>query len=127
MTIHAKDRFVSSNIADVILRYSLPMVGAIIALLSYDLLESSLLAQSTTETLTALGFTIPITTAMTAIAVATSIHCHNRVIKSTCLAQNELKQTISSSLTSSFFVIFSIALVGLILGPSLLKLMGNSN
>ena len=85
------------------------------------------MAQSSAETLTALGFTLPITTAMVAIAIGTSIRCNNKVIKSACLEPEKLSQTITSSLTTSSLTISSIAILGLMLGPTLLSLLGNDN
>jgi Na+-driven multidrug efflux pump len=119
--------FIDDKIPHVIWRYSFPMVGAILALLFYDLLESSLLALSSADTLTALGFTLPVTTAMTAIAIGTSIRCNNKVVKLACLQQEQVAKTITASLTSASFIILMFTLLGLLFGDSLLGLLGNND
>ncbi len=105
-----KNWFMQEKIAKVIWHSTWPMFGAILALLAYDLLESSLLALNGEQALTALGFTLPITTAITAIAIGMSIITNNKVIKYACLHSHELaKSVVISLLQASFFIIlFSV-------------------
>lgn len=123
----AKSCFTDDTISKVIWRYSLPMFAAVVALLGYDLLESSLLAQNSLNTLTALGFTLPITISMTAIAIGTSIRCSNKAIKFACLNQPLLKQTISTALITSTMLIVSFAAVAAIFSQELLNVLGNQS
>ena len=126
MTSKINNCFIEAKMSQVIWRYTLPMFGAILALLAYDLLEASLLAQNSTEILTSLGFTVPITTAMTALAIGTSIRCNNKVVKFACIANAKLNETITSSLVISAIIILSFSFLALIFGDDLLTLLGNN-
>ena len=121
------NKFIQDNIAVVIWRCTYPMIGAVLALFAYDLLESSLLALSSTDTLAALGFTLPITTAMTALAVGTSISCNNKAVKTACLDKNKLNRTITTSLIISSIVILFFTLLALAFGQNILELLGYNN
>jgi Na+-driven multidrug efflux pump len=81
MTVKEHSFLIDGKISTAIWRNSQPMLVAILLLLIYELLESSLIALGSTANLTAFGFTVPITAAMTAFAVGTSIRCNNKVIK----------------------------------------------
>ena len=61
-----------------------------ILLLMYELFESGIIMLRSTATLIAFGFTVPITTAMIALAVGTSIRCNNKIVNSACLEKNNL-------------------------------------
>ncbi len=100
-----KNWFTQEKISKVIWQSTLPMFGAILALLAYDLLESSLLALNGEQALTALGFTLPITTAITAIAIGMSIITNNKVVKYACLHGDELAKSIVISLLQACFFI----------------------
>lgn len=68
-------------IAQVLARQTLPMLAAIFMLFAYDVLESQLLSKVSLEVLTVLGFTVPVTTAMTAYAIAMTITTNTAVTK----------------------------------------------
>jgi len=126
MTDKLNNCFIEGKMSQVIWRYTLPMFGAILALLAYDLLESSLLAQNSAEILTSLGFTLPITTAMMALAIGTSIRCNNKVVKYACVANAKLNETIVNSLVISALIIVSSSMIALFLADDLLRLLGNN-
>ena len=125
--IKKNNKFIVDNITTVIWRCTYPMIGAVLALLAYDLLESSLLALSSADTLAALGFTLPITTAMTALAIGTSICCNNNAVKIACLEKNKLNETITTSLVISSIIILAFTLFALIFGQNILELLGYDN
>ncbi|QBG37641.1 MATE family efflux transporter [Litorilituus sediminis] len=127
MTSQAYQRLLSDSLITLIWRNSFPMIGAILALFSYDLLESSLMALSDANTLTALGFTLPITTAMTAFAIATSISCNNTAVKSACQQGKCLSLAISRSLVKANVAIIIFTLLLLACSGLLLNLLGNSS
>ncbi|WP_286267393.1 MATE family efflux transporter [Thalassotalea atypica] len=103
------------------------MLGAILALLCYDLFESSLLALSGVNTLAALGFTIPLTTAMTAIAIGLSIRTNNKVVKSGCLERSNVNNVITTSLLMSVLIVGFLALFAYASNAQLLALMGSES
>lgn len=104
----SKNWLVEDNIPSIVWQTTLPMFGAIFALLAYDLLESSLIALSGSQVLTALGFTLPITIAMTAVVIGMSIITNNRIVKSACLKEEKLAQDIVLSLLQvSFFIVIA--------------------
>jgi Na+-driven multidrug efflux pump len=103
------------------------MLMAVLLLLMYELLESALIALSSTATLTAFGFTVPITAAMTALAVGTSIRCNNKVVKTACLEKNDVSDTISQALVFSGLTLAVMALLALAMSDQLLHLLGNDS
>jgi len=119
--------FNNNKLGPLIWKTSLPMFGAILALLAYDLFESSLLALSGVNTLAAIGFTLPLTTAMTAIAIGLSIRSNNKVVKSDCLDKANLACVISTSLIMSVLIVSLVALGAYVSNHQLLSLMGNAN
>jgi Na+-driven multidrug efflux pump len=119
--------FNTNKLSHLIWKTSLPMIGAILALLLYDLFESSLLALSGADTLTALGFTLPLTAAMTAIAIGLSIRSNNKVIKSACLDKLNLANTMTTSLIMSVLIVSSFALFAYVGNQQLLSLLGISH
>lgn len=127
MTVRNHVSLLEGNISSVIWRNSQPMFMAILLLLMYELLESGLIALSSTATLTAFGFTVPITAAMTAFAVGTSIRCNNKVIKAACIEKNNLSNTISQALIFSGLTLLIIAILTLAMSDQLLQLLGNNN
>ena len=120
-----KNWFTQEKISKVIWQSTLPMFGAILALLAYDLLESSLLALNGEQALTALGFTLPITTAITAIAIGMSIITNNKVVKYACLHSDELAKSIVISLIQACFFIGSFAIIFYLVNEQVLMLLGN--
>ena len=127
MTEKISPSLLEGNISSTIWRNTQPMFMAILLLLMYELLESGLIALSSTATLTALGFTVPITAAITALAVGTSIRCNNVVVKSACLKKNNLGECISYSLIYSSLTLITLAALGYIFSEQLLQLLGNSS
>jgi Na+-driven multidrug efflux pump len=121
-----KNWFTQEKISKVIWQSTLPMFGAILALLAYDLLESSLLAFNGEQALTALGFTLPITTAITAIAIGMSVITNNKVVKYACLHSNELAKTVVVSLLQASFFTLILAIIFYLANEQLLALLGNS-
>ena len=119
--------FNTNKLSHLIWKTSVPMVGAILALLLYDLFESSLLALSGDDTLTALGFTLPLTAAMTAIAIGLSIRSNNKVVKSACLNKSNLTNTITTSLLMSVLIVSLFALLSYACNQQLLSLLGLSH
>jgi len=127
MTVKNHVSIVEGKISSLIWRNSQPMLMAILLLLMYELLESGLIALSSTATLTAFGFTVPITAAMTALAVGTSIRCNNKVVKTACLKKDNLSTTISQALLLSGFFLVVMSLVAFSFSEQLLQLLGNNN
>jgi len=117
--------FNNNKIGQLIWKTSFPMFGAILALLLYDLFESSLLALSGVNTLAAIGFTLPLTTAMTAIVIGLSIRSNNKVVKSDCLDKANLASVITTSLLMSVLVVFVFAICAYLSNQQLLSLLGN--
>ena len=101
------------------------MITAILLLFIYELLESTLIALTSTKVLTALGFTVPITAAMTALAVGTSIRCNNIVVKSLCLNKKSISITTSYSLVLSTLIISGLALICYSFSEQILVTLGN--
>ena len=65
----------------VLTRMASPMLAAIFLLFAYDVLESQLLSNISLEALTALGFSVPVTTAMSAFAIAMTITTNTTVTR----------------------------------------------
>lgn len=127
MTVKDHTSLLEGKISSIIWRNSQPMFMAILLLLMYELLESGLIALSSTATLTAFGFTVPITAAMTALAVGTSIRCNNKVVKSACLEKNNLGRNISQTLIISALTLVIFTILALVFSEQLLHLLGNNN
>ncbi|MFT5757592.1 MAG: Na+-driven multidrug efflux pump [Alteromonadaceae bacterium] len=122
-----KNWFTHGKIHQVIWKSSMPMVGAILALFAYDLLESSLLALNGEHLLTALGFTLPITTALAAIAIGTSIRTNNKVVKFACLHKDKLANVIATSIIISVIVIAFLSIIFYLMNDYLLALLGSQS
>jgi Na+-driven multidrug efflux pump len=88
------------------------MLLAIFLLFSYDVLESQLLSQISLEALTALGFTVPVTTAMAAFAIAITITTNTAVTKT--LSQN-IADT-STVVVNALIIAIAISLLLSVLG-----------
>ena len=127
MTICNSQPFVTEPEAKVIWRSSIPMIGAILALFAYDLLESSLLAFQSEDVLTAFGFTLPITAAMTALAIGLSIRTNNKVVHSNCKNKQQLASGVSQSLTSGVLTVALVSLLFFLFSHQLLQLTGSLN
>ncbi|MCJ8296607.1 MAG: MATE family efflux transporter [Colwellia sp.] len=127
MTVKDHTSLLEGKISSTIWRNSQPMFMAILLLLMYELLESGLIALGSTATLTAFGFTVPITAAMTALAVGTSIRCNNKVVKSACLESNNLSHNISLTLLTSGLTLLIFTILALIFSDQLLQVLGNNH
>jgi Na+-driven multidrug efflux pump len=117
--------FNKNKLGPLIWKTSLPMFGAILALLLYDLFESSLLALSGVDTLSAIGFTLPLTTAMTAIVIGLSIRSNNKVVKAGCLDKSNISCVITTSLIISVIIVCLFTLLFYTNNEQLLALLGN--
>lgn len=120
-----KNWIAEEKIPKVIVYSTLPMITAILALFAYDLLESSLLAFNGEDVLTALGFTLPITTAVTAIAIGMSIITNNKIVKVSCLQGHQLSNAISSSLLQATFFIALFSLVFCFFNEAIFSFLGS--
>ncbi|KGJ95235.1 MATE family efflux transporter [Colwellia psychrerythraea] len=127
MTVKNHTSLVEGKISSTIWRNSQPMFMAILLLLMYELLESGLIALSSTATLTAFGFTVPITAAMTALAVGTSIRCNNKAVKSACLDRDNISLSVSQALFTSGLILLTMTILALTFSEHLLQLLGNNN
>jgi len=119
--------FNNNKLGPLIWKTSFPMLGAILALLLYDLLESSLLALSGVDTLSAIGFTLPLTTAMTAIVIGLSIRSNNKVVKADCLNKSTIASVITTSLLSTIIIVCLFAVCAYASSQQLLSLLGNEH
>lgn len=127
MTVKNHESLLEGKITSTIWRNSQPMLMAILLLLMYELLESGLIALSSAATLTAFGFTVPITAAMTALTVGTSIRCNNNVVKSACLDKQGLGLNVSQSLVISGLILFTLSILALIFSEQVLESLGNNS
>ena len=127
MTSCNSQPFVSQPVGQLLWRNSLPMVGAILALFAFDLLESSLLAFQSEHVLTAFGFTLPITAAMIALAIGLSIRSNNKVVHCNCVNKAALNQEVSNSLSKSALIVAVFSLVFYFANDALLLLTGNAS
>ena len=127
MTVKDHTSLLEGKISSVIWRNSQPMFMAILLLLMYELLESGLIALTSTATLTAFGFTVPITAAMTALAVGTSIRCNNQAVKSACIDKENISLSISQVLLSSALKLLLVTILALTFSEQLLQLLGNDD
>jgi len=121
-----KSQFTNDKLTHVIWRHSFPMFSAILALFAYDLLESSLVALSGAHSLASLGYTLPITAAMTALSIGISIKSNNQVVKHACLAPEKLANIIINLIASAAVAIFLFSLIAMFTGNSLLSMLGNN-
>ena len=116
-----------SKIPSIIWHNSHPMVIAIIMLFMYELIESTLVALHSAQTLTAYGFTLPITAAMTALAIGTSIRCNNKVVKVACHNKQAISKTITLCLVLSTIIISLLSVLMLSLSDQTLNLLGSTH
>lgn len=126
MAVCNSQSFIHADPSNLIFKNSLPMVGAILALLAYDLLESSLLAAQPQHVLTSFGFTLPITAAMTALAIALSIRTNNKIIRQNCIDKQQVPLEISNCLLKNSLIVFLFSLLFYFNQEALLLLTGNS-
>ena len=103
---------------------TLPLLPAIFLLVSFDLLESFLVAQSGTVALAALAFSAPLTITIAAIAIATSITTNNWICKNISVDKSRLKGNIVAALLSTSVIVLLISLFFFICSPWILELLG---
>jgi len=127
MTASNSQLFTQQTPAKLLWHYSVPMVGAILALFAYDLLESALMAFQSEAGLAAFGFTLPITAAMTAMAIGLSIRSNNKIVHRNCTAPDQLPREISNALTLAVIITTLVSIVFLVFNSELLVITGNAN
>ena len=127
MSAIENSKLLEGSLSATIWRNSQPMFIAIVMLLMYELLESGLIALQSAETLIAFGFTVPITAAMTALAVGTSIRCNNKVVKSSCSRDSCTAKTTSVAVLGSVLILLAFSVVALLFSQSILSLLGNNS
>lgn len=127
MTVCNSQSFISEQPVKLLLRTTAPMFGAILALLAYDLLESTLLAFQHENVLVSFGFTLPITAAMTALAIGLSIRANNKVVHRNCTDNGSLTQEISNTLVKNTVIVLFFAVVFFVFSKQLLFVTGNAN
>ena len=108
----------------VLLRVSYPMLGAIFLLFAYDVLEAQLLSQISLEAITALGFTIPVTTAMAAFAIAMTITTNTSVTKAISKHQHRAEPLIINSLVVAILTSIIFATLGYAFNQTIFEFLG---
>lgn len=108
----------------VLIRHTLPMLPAIFLLFAYDVLESQLLSTVSLEVLTALGFTVPVTTAMTAFAVAMTITTNNQVTKVLSRNKNAVPLVLLNCLVVAVLLSIVFAVSGFALNQHIFDFLG---
>lgn len=91
---------INTPVSGLLWKMTLPLIPAMILLLTYDVLETYVISSSGTETLAVLAFSAPITTGMLAIAIAISI-CTNNWICHTL--SNDISKAQFNSITAIIF------------------------
>ena len=108
----------------VLTRTAGPMIAAIFLLFAYDVLESQLLSTISLEALTALGFTVPVTTAMTAFAVAMTITTNTSVTRALGQGGQQAPQVILNALLMAIVLSLCFATLAYLANPWLFHLLG---
>jgi len=122
----------TTPILRLLLAASLPIVPAIFLLNAFDLLETSLIARLCTSQLTALGYSTPLTTAMTGIAIALSIASNSWICRvkaginahGPASEKNELNNSLIRALILSTSVTLVLAILLFWLSPGFYLLLG---
>jgi Na+-driven multidrug efflux pump len=117
-------RMLNKPIPSLLVRMTLPLVPAILLLLGFDLLESYLVAKTSTTALVALGFSAPITTTMVAIAIANSIATNNIICQTQSTAKQALKAKITNVLWVTTVLVFLLTIVFLVSSSSIFGFLG---
>ncbi len=126
MSIKTQDYqwLVHAPVRQVLLRMGSPMVLAIFLLFAYDVLESQLLSHINLKTLTALGFTVPVTTAMMAIAVAITITTNTAVTQVISQNKAQVGQMIVDSIMVGILISGTLALIAYLFNHSIFIFLG---
>lgn len=124
MQTHNYQWLVEAPINKVLLRMTSPMVAAIFLLFAYDVLESQLLSNISLEALTALGFTVPVTTAMAAFAIAMTIATNTAVTKALSQNKDRAPHVIINSIVLAIILSLIFALIGFLLNDPIFKFLG---
>ncbi|MCJ8273235.1 MAG: MATE family efflux transporter, partial [Psychrosphaera sp.] len=124
MQTHNYQWLVEAPINKVLLRMTSPMLAAIFLLFAYDVLESQLLSNISLEALTALGFTVPITTAMAAYAIAMTITTNTAVTKALSQDKARAPHVIINSIVLAIILSLCFALLGYLLNDYIFGFLG---
>jgi Na+-driven multidrug efflux pump len=114
----------NNPIPSLLIRMTLPLMPAILLLLGFDLLESYLVAKTSTAALMALGFSAPITTTMMAIAIANSIATNNIICQTQSTAKHALKTKINNVLLITTVLFFLFTMLLLVSASSIFTFLG---
>ena len=107
---------------------TLPMFVPVLALLGYDFLEASLLANRSEQVLTIFTYSLPITTAMVALSIGISIQSNAKMVHISCTNKQHLKgEIIQQLLKGSTLVVIAALLLYLITPLLFLTLEPQSN
>ncbi|MFT5162183.1 MAG: Na+-driven multidrug efflux pump, partial [Alteromonadaceae bacterium] len=121
---HNYQWLVHAPVAQVLFRMTCPMVGAIFLLFAYDVLESQLLSHSSLEALTALGFTVPITTAMVAFAVAITITTNTAVTQVISQNKEQTSQVVVNSIVVAVMLSALLTLLAFVFNNEIFSALG---
>ncbi len=124
MQTHNYQWLVEAPVNKVLLRMTSPMLAAIFLLFAYDVLESQLLSNISLEALTALGFTVPITTAMAAFAIAMTITTNTAVTKALSQNKDHAPHIIINSIVLAIILSCTFALLAYLLNDSIFSFLG---
>lgn len=127
MSTIINNSFLTTPIRTLIWQNSMPMFTAIFLLLAYDIFESSLLALGSGSSLIAFGFTLPITSAMTAMVIALSIRSNNKLIYYACDNKELIPRSITSSFIQTFCILIPLSFLLCFFIDDLLLLLGSNN
>jgi Na+-driven multidrug efflux pump len=124
MQTHNYQWLVEAPTTQVLLRMTSPMVAAIFFLFAYDVLESQLLSNISLEALTALGFTVPVTTAMSAFAVAMTITTNTSVTKVLSQDKSKAPDVIINAMLLAVLLSLTFALCTWLLSGTIFQFLG---
>lgn len=126
MSIKTQDYqwLVHAPIPQVLLRMTSPMVAAIFLLFVYDVLESQLLSGINLVSLTALGFTVPVTTAMVAVAIAITITTNTAVTQTISQNKDKAPEVIANSIVVGLMLTSLLALLAFALNSQIFRFLG---
>lgn len=115
----------TADLKQVLITLTIPMLFGVTALLALDLVDAYLVADLGTDTLAALGFTMPVTNALFGLGIGLSIGIVSLLTKTLGSGQFHLKkQQTSHSLLLTVVVAVAIGLVGYASIDMLFSLMG---
>jgi Na+-driven multidrug efflux pump len=124
MQTHNHQWLIQAPASKVLLHMTSPMMVAIFLLFSYDVLESHLLSTISLEALTALGFTVPLTTAMAAYAIAVTIATNALVTKALSQSKANAAKVIVNLIVLTVILSISFAALGYLLNDYIFRFLG---